>query len=135
MEFSNFTIFLQVKFTKLMKYNLEGKTVAITGSTGGIGCALCEQILSAGASIILIDRNYEKSVLFSKKLKQKFKNAQIDFVTCDLEHFENVKNATELLKSKKIDVFIHNAGAYKIDRKTTDAGFDNIFQRMILSNL
>lgn len=111
-----------------MNYSLKGKTIAITGSTGGIGSKLCEQLLSFGASLILVDRNLDKSQNLSKNLKLKFENANIDFVTCDLENFESVKSAVEQLKFIKIDVFIHNAGAYKIDRKTTDIGFDNIFQ-------
>lgn len=117
-----------MRFTKHMNYNLEGKTVAITGSTGGIGCKLCEQLLSFGASLIFVDRNKEKSQNLSENLKLKFKNAKINFVTCDLENFESVKSAVEQLKLIKIDVFIHNAGAYKIPRKHTDIGFDNIFQ-------
>lgn len=116
-----------------MNYDLNGKTVAITGSTGGLGLELCLKLLSLGAKLILVDRNFEKSVLISKELKKKFNNAQFDFVTCDLERFESVKNATEILKNKKIDVFIHNAGAYKIDRKTTDIGYDNIFQINFIS--
>ncbi len=107
-----------------MKYNLSGKTVAITGSTGGIGIQLCKELSVLGANLILVDRNYEKSVALAKKLN----NTNIDFVTCDLEDFESVKNATKVLNSKKIDVFIHNAGAYKIGRKITEIGFDNIFQ-------
>lgn len=117
-----------MKYTKLMNYNLNGKTIAISGSTGGIGCKLCEHLLSLGADLVLVDRNLEKSQNLSKNLKSKYKNANIDFVTCDMEIFKNVIAAVAILKQMKIDVFIHNAGAYKIPRKITDIGFDNIFQ-------
>ena len=41
--------------------SLSGKTVALTGSTGGIGRELSIALASLGASLILLDRNKERS--------------------------------------------------------------------------
>ena len=41
---------------------LTGKCVAISGSTGGLGQALCEQLACLGAArLILLDRNASKA--------------------------------------------------------------------------
>ena len=61
-----------VKWLKENTASLVGKTVAITGSTGGLGQEICRYILKLGGSLVLIDRNPEKSLRFEKKLKQEF---------------------------------------------------------------
>ena len=108
--------------------NLNGKTIAITGATGGIGRELCDYILNLGANLILLDRNAEKSHALGKKLLNKYSNAKIEYITTDLEDFGSVTRSCEILKSKPIDIFIHNAGAYSIPRKKCDTGYDNVFQ-------
>lgn len=118
-----------MKFIKAMNCkDLNGKTIAITGATGGIGRELCDYILNSGANLILLDRNAEKSHALGKKLLNKYNNAKIEYITTDLEDFESVKHSCESLKSKPIDIFIHNAGAYSIPRKKCDTGYDNVFQ-------
>lgn len=118
-----------MKFTKAMSCrDLSGKTIAITGATGGIGRHLCDFMLLLGASLILLDRNAEKSHTLGKKLLNKYNNAKIEYITTDLEDFESVKRCCEKLKGKPIDIFIHNAGAYSIPRKKCDTGYDNVFQ-------
>ena len=118
-----------MKFIKAMNCkDLNGKTIAITGATGGIGRELCDYILNLGANLILLDRNAEKSHTLGKKLLNKYNNAKIEYITTDLEDIESVKHSCESLKSKPIDIFIHNAGAYSIPRKKCDTGYDNVFQ-------
>ena len=36
-------------------YNLDGRVVAITGSTGGLGSAVCQALLDKGAKLALFD--------------------------------------------------------------------------------
>lgn len=108
--------------------NLNGKTIAITGSTGGIGQELCKYLCSLDANLILLDRNKERSFKFKEELLKNYGNINIECVPLILDDFKSVKEAAELLKQRKIDVFIHNAGAYKIERKILSTNFDNIFQ-------
>ena len=108
--------------------SLVGKTVAVTGTTGGIGKELCRYLAGLGTSLILLDRNKERSENFKKELLTAFPDIDIECVTIDLEEFETVKSACEKLRPKKIDVFIHNAGAYSIPRHTCSTGYDNVFQ-------
>ena len=41
--------------------SLSGKTVALTGSTGGLGREICKHLVSLGANLILLDRNEKAS--------------------------------------------------------------------------
>lgn len=107
--------------------SLKNKTVAITGATGGIGEPLCKYLLHLEANLILMDRNKGKSLALKESLQKEFKNAKISHITVDLSSMNSVKAATEELKNKEFDYFIHNAGAYSIPRFITVNGFDNVF--------
>lgn len=109
--------------------NLNGKTIAITGATGGIGKELCTQLLAEQAHLILLCRNKNLTESFIFTLKQKFENAKIDFIELDFSNLESVnKCILQLQKYNGIDVLIHNAGVYNVPLKTLDSGFNNIFQ-------
>lgn len=117
-----------VNWMKKHAQRLDGKKIAITGSTGGIGQELCLHLASLGADLILLNRNLKRSETQGQCIKQRFPNIQIEILTVDLEDIRSVKNATQLLKEIPLDGFIHNAGAYSIPRKICETGYDNVFQ-------
>ncbi len=106
---------------------LTGKTVAVTGTTGGLGRELCLMLAALGASLILVDRNKEKSERFKSELKLRFPEISVDTVNAELEDIASVSAACKELKKRSVDIFIHNAGAYSIPRHKTSVGFDNLF--------
>ncbi len=114
-------------------HSLISKKVALFGSTGGIGQELCKHVLELGCSLILINRNIEKTLAQKEMLLSAYKGAQIEHITADLEDIESVKNAAEQIKKLGADIIIHNAGAYSIPRKKCSTGFDNVFQINFLS--
>lgn len=108
--------------------DLHGKTVAITGSTGGLGRELCRLLLSVGASLIMLDRSPERSAALREQLKAEFPAAVMRYVRVSLDDMGSVKAACEALKNETVDILLHNAGAYSIPRHTTAEGYDNVFQ-------
>lgn len=108
--------------------SLDGKTVAISGATGGIGKELCLLLAKSGASLILLDRNPEKSENLEKDLKAKFPLLKVQRITVDLENIEAVKSTAKKLSEIPLDALILNAGAYKIPRHKCSTGYDNVFQ-------
>ncbi len=108
--------------------SLSGKTIAITGSTGGIGQELCKYIAGLGGKLILVDRNRDKSEDHMKALHAQFPGTTISCISANLENIASVKKAVDSLKKENIDVFIHNAGAYSIPRHKCSTGYDNVFQ-------
>lgn len=115
--------------TWLAKQNIDlsGKTVAITGSTGGIGRELCRLLLAAGASLILMDRSPERSAALRAAPGAEFPNAVLQPIYVTLDDMPSVKAACEELKRLPVDILIHNAGAYSIPRYITPEGYDNVF--------
>jgi NAD(P)-dependent dehydrogenase (short-subunit alcohol dehydrogenase family) len=113
--------------------SLNGKTVAITGATGGIGVKLCEYFAYLGANLICLDRNCDKSNKLIADLKHKFPYLNAVHITVDLENIEAVKDVSNKLKLLDIDYLVLNAGAYKIPRHKCSTGYDNVFQINFIS--
>ncbi len=118
-----------MKIQKWLKKNtasLEGKTVAVSGSTGGLGHELCAHLAGLGADLLLLDRNEARSAAHKASLEEKY-GVRVKCIRLDLEDMRSVDEAASILENEKFDVLIHNAGAYSIPRKTCENGYDNVF--------
>ena len=107
--------------------SLEGKTVAISGSTGGLGRELCIHLAALGASLVLLDRNIVKSHKLADELRSTYKGILINHITVDMTDIDAVKSAADKLSLMPIDYLILNAGAYSIPRCRLSCGYDNVF--------
>ena len=119
-----------MKYDKWLSKNtksLSGKTVAITGSTGGLGKHLCRYLAYLGADIILMDRNRGRSEANKQSLLAEFPNARVDLIGVDMVDIYSVKDAAEKLKLRAPDMLILNAGAYSIPRCTSNSDYDNVY--------
>ena len=108
--------------------SLSGKTVLISGSTGGIGRELCSYLASLGASLVLLDRNRAKSETLKTELTNRHPDLSVTLITADMADPRSVDTAADELIKLPIDVFICNAGAYSIPRYKCENGYDNVFQ-------
>ncbi len=113
--------------------SLSGKTVVITGATGGLGEELCLYLAQLGARLILICRSEDKFNKLKSRVREYHPETQMEFIFADLEDIDTVKSAETLLEDRSIDVLILNAGAYSIPRKMSSTGFDNVFQINFIS--
>ncbi len=111
-----------------MADRLQGKTVAISGGTGGIGQALCRELAARGASIMLLDRNAEKAQALMNALHREFPSLTVSHLAIDLTDMESVQTAAKALCSALPFALILNAGAYAVPRFRCDTGWDNVFQ-------
>lgn len=112
----------------LSRYSsLSGKTVVLSGSTGGIGVHLARYLLLLGARLLLLDRNREKAEALKEKLLCEFPSAEIKLLSADLSNEKAVAGAADRLADEPIDFLILNAGAYKIPKSICQSGYNNIF--------
>ena len=107
--------------------SLDGKTVAISGSTGGIGKGLCRFFCSLSASLILIDRNKARSDALREALLAEFPNTTLKAYYLDLEDISATRNLARTLQGEDIDYLVLNAGADKIPRRKGENGLENAF--------
>jgi 3-oxoacyl-[acyl-carrier protein] reductase len=106
-----------------IKIDLSGKLAIITGGTRGIGKAIAERFLDAGASVILTGTKINEI----EKLNNNKTSDRITYLQVDFSDQKSV-NAflTEVSSYNKIDVLINNAGVNKIalNTETTNEDFD-----------
>lgn len=105
----------------------DGQRIAVTGSTGGLGGALCRLFAERGASLLLLDRNREKQAAHIENLRAAYRAAQIEGRTLDLADPVSV-TALAVEDIGEIDVLVHNAGAYRLPRKIGKWGADVAFE-------
>ncbi len=108
--------------------SLSGKTIAMTGCTGGLGRELCFKLVSLGGALIMLDRNQNKASDLERELTEAYRGAKITRIKTELEDMESVKHTLNTLIQLKPDIFIHNAGTYSIPRHICKSGYDNVFQ-------
>lgn len=86
----------------------KGKVVAITGGSDGIGLALTEKLLAAGAKVATCGRNQTK--LYD--LQVKFPGAPLLCVVADVSNYNDCRLFIEstLKQFEAIDILINNAG-------------------------
>ena len=109
--------------------NFNGRLVAITGATSGIGYVTAREYASHGANLLVINRNEEKTLNLCEEIKRDF-GVECDFMLADFAHISEVKKVGEELANSdlNIDVFIHNAGVYFTEKTISDDGLEMIFQ-------
>ena len=123
-------IFKIMNYKKWLDKNtvsLKGKTVAISGSTGGLGKELSKFFCSLSASLIIIDRNKARSDALKSELLEQYPDVTVKQYILDLEDVEAVRETAQRLLDEEIDYLVLNAGAYKIPRNTGKNGYNNVF--------
>lgn len=113
--------------------SLTGKTVAVSGATGGLGRELCRRLCYLGAALVLVDRSMQRSHSLIDELRAEYPEARLEHITLDLEDMTRVREVAKELVAREIDYLVLNAGAYSIPRHKCDTGYDNVYQINFLS--
>src|SRR5580693_6597099 len=102
---------------------MDGKVVAITGASSGIGLETAKGLARLGASIVAIVRNRDRA----KAALAGVPNLEI--VTADLYSLGEVRLAGAEIRRRlsRLDVLVHNAGALHGERELTVDGFEKTF--------
>ncbi|MDC7241555.1 MAG: SDR family NAD(P)-dependent oxidoreductase [Spirochaetales bacterium] len=115
--------------------SLAGKTAVISGATSGIGLETARLFASKGASIVLLNRNPEKSRVLEEELR-KGHSCKVRTILADFSSLDETKRcARELLAlDTPIDILIHNSGVFYTRKTITSDGNEMVFQVNHLSS-
>jgi NAD(P)-dependent dehydrogenase (short-subunit alcohol dehydrogenase family) len=116
--------------------DMTGRVVAITGTTSGTGFVCARELAKMGATVILLNRESDRSVRALEQLKQAVPAANFDAIACDLQSLVSVRDAIAAIKAKYevLDVLVNNAGVMALKDQATIDGFDIQMQTNVISH-
>ncbi len=113
--------------------NLKNKTALITGATSGIGKSCAKKLAKKGVNLILTGRRKGSLVEFKKDLAKY--NVNVKVLAFDVRDLEVVEQKLKkVLKNRKIDILINNAGLALGIEKLDEGLIDN-WEKMIDTNI
>ncbi|MBX0290270.1 acetoacetyl-CoA reductase [Hymenobacter sp. HSC-4F20] len=108
--------------------NPTGRVALITGSTGGIGTALCKKLCEEGFRVVGNFRCWEKAQAMQSTLQEV--GCEVDMRQGDVADFDSVGRMVQAVESEigPIDILINNAGIAKDVRftKMEKADWDDV---------
>ncbi|XP_050310151.1 retinol dehydrogenase 14 [Anthonomus grandis grandis] len=124
------------------RVKMDGKTVIVTGASGGIGKETVRELAKRGARVILACRNLDKAQKVRDEIAEETKNESLIVKKLDLSSLKSVREfAEDILQSEqRLDVLIHNAGTAEKKLIKTEDGLEltmatNHFGPFLLTHL
>ena len=108
---------------------MTGKTVLITGGTGGIGRAAAIGLASMGARVGITGRDRARAGRVAAAIARESGNPAVDVFVADLSSQTEVRRlAGEVLSAyPRLDVLLNNVGGFWAHRHVTDDGLEHTF--------
>lgn len=137
--FGNRNKYFDAVFARLP--DLQGKVVAVTGTTSGTGLILAAIAVRKGAAcVILANRDSSRAVANWNQVKSiASSDTVVKLVSCDLQSFASVREAASEIEAiasqySGLDVLCNNAGIMAHPDKRTTDGYDVQMQSNHLSH-
>ena len=118
-------------------HDLTGQTHVVTGGTHGIGLALVDALVGAGAHVVIAAHGNTSGIQQAHQQNSRGLGSA-SFVLLDLASFSSIRRAAaQLNKLERIDSLTCNAGIADsiVPRKFTDDGFEYVFQVNFLGHV
>jgi dehydrogenase/reductase SDR family protein 12 len=114
----------------LAALRMDGRTVAVTGATSGIGLAASRQLAGMGARLLLLVRDVERGE--TERATLQGENHAV--VRCEMGDPSSVRAAAARVRqlAPSLDVLIHNAGALLPEYRESVGGHEVTFAVMVL---
>jgi len=98
-------------FPGIKQFDLTGKAAIITGGSKGLGQAMAAGLASAGANVMIVNRNVEEGAQTAREISQEFGVKALSFSadTTDLAQTEAMAQAA-MDAFGRIDILINSAG-------------------------
>lgn len=94
-----------------------------------MGLETAKALAKAGADLVIIGRNQEKSERTVRHLREITKNQNINYLLADLSEMKSVRQLAAKFHTKydKLHVLVNNAGGFFLKREETSEGLEKTF--------
>jgi retinol dehydrogenase 14 len=108
---------------------MTGKTVLVTGGTGGIGKATAMGLAALGARVAITGRETTRAEAAADEIRRATGNSEVRAFGTDLSSQAEVRRlATEILAAyPRLDVLVNNVGGFWATRHVTADGLEHTF--------
>lgn len=112
-----------------MTDEMRGKTVLVTGATGGIGLVTARELAGMGATVVVVGRTQAKGDAAAREIQAATGSASVSALAADLTSQAQVRKLAEDVRTRypQLDVLINNAGAAFTSRQLTVDGVEATF--------
>ena len=110
------------------RLRMDGRTVLITGGSGGIGKATALGLATMGADLAITGRDRERTENAAREIRA-VTGGHVDVLIADLSSQSEVRRlaADVLQRLPRLDVLINNVGGYWNTRHVTPDGLEHTF--------
>ncbi|MDO8331892.1 MAG: SDR family NAD(P)-dependent oxidoreductase [Fluviicoccus sp.] len=113
---------------------LDGRTVVVTGATGGLGAAAAERLAGLGARVILVGRDAVKLEAMLQRIGRLPGACKPEVESADLSDMKSVAALGRRLVARKPDILLNNAGVLLNRRTETEEGLESTFATNLLGH-
>ena len=108
---------------------MSGKTVLVTGGTGGIGKATAAGLAGLGARVGIVGRDRQRADAAVADIRRETDASAVDHFVADMSSQAEVRRlAAEVLdRYPRLDVLVNNVGGFWATRHTTADGLEHTF--------
>jgi NAD(P)-dependent dehydrogenase (short-subunit alcohol dehydrogenase family) len=110
-------------------WNLNNKTIVISGATNGIGKAAAVELSKKNPRLLFTYRNQKLADQLLSEIKNLSPDTQVHSVYCDFSNQDSIKKCADEINNlcEKIDLLINNAGVVNTSYRETNEGIENTF--------
>jgi NAD(P)-dependent dehydrogenase (short-subunit alcohol dehydrogenase family) len=112
-----------------MNTDMTGKTILVTGGTGGIGKHTAIGLAKLGARVIVSGRDQQRGLEGVADIQRASNNQNVHLLLADLSTMAGVRQLANTFKAQfnQLDVLVNNAGLLKGQRSETTDGLEADF--------
>ena len=110
-------------------WNLNNKTIVISGATNGIGKAAAVELSKKNPRLLFTYRNQKLADELLAEINNLSPDTQVHSVYCDFSNQDSIKKCADEINNlcEKIDLLINNAGVVNTSYRETNEGIENTF--------
>jgi NAD(P)-dependent dehydrogenase (short-subunit alcohol dehydrogenase family) len=114
---------------------MHGKTILITGSTGGIGKETARALARLGARVVLVGRDDARAKAAAAELRADTGNDEVHALTADLTRRSDLHRLAAAVTARHatLDGLINNVGVTMARRELTEDGIEATFAANVIA--
>src|SRR5262245_56797304 len=112
-----------------MSWDVNGKTILVTGATSGIGLEASVELARRGAKVVMVGRDPQRTRAAADTVKVRSAARDTTELLCDFASQADIRKLADafLARHHRLDVLVNNAGAVFKKRTVTVDGIEATF--------